>query len=286
MATTGRTSKTRPAARESWLWKSQKSGEPLRFGYDFYVRPRLTMLLAAACLTFGSIGGAAADQVRVALVIGNGDYKGAKLSKTASDARMIGRTLDDLGFGVVTLRDLDLKGLSQAIQEFGNLLQAAGPETVGLFFYAGHGVQVGGRNYLVPIGAKDGSADAVAVSVASVLAAVEGAGNGMNFVFLDASYGYRYGKALGSDKAGLAPMKAPDGMLVGFSAAPDKKAIKTVGDHSNYSVGLVKLMETKGTSMTQFIALVQRYVMGSSATKQIPWSASSLKGEFFFTPSE
>ena len=258
----------------------------MKFEYDSIMKLLLTRLLAVACVTVGLIGGAAADQARIALVVGNGAYKGAKLHKTADDARIIARSLSGLGFDVVKHQDLDLTGMSQAIQEFGNRLQSAGPEAVGVLFYTGHGVQVGGKNYLVPIGAKSGSADVEAVSIASVFSAVEGAGNGMNFVFLDASYDYRHAGGLGSRKPGLARMKAPDGVLVSFSAAPDKAAIRKAGDHSHYSLGLVKLLETKGTSVTQLVALVRSYVMGGSLERQVPWSASSLKGEFFFAPSE
>ncbi len=250
------------------------------------MKPLLTLMIMAACAAVVTVGVAAAEPVRVALVVGNGDYKGARLRATLSDARRIARTLRRLQFDVVDEKDLDLEGMQKAIEAFGARLQAAGPESVGVFYYGGHGVQVDGQNYLVPIGAKNGSADDLAVSVASVLSMLEEAGNGFNFVFLDASYDFRYGKSLGSGKAGLVRMKAPDGTLVGFSAAPDKKAIKTVGDNTHYALGLTKLMQTEGTSVTQLVSLVQRYVMGGSLTKQIPWAVSSLKGEFFFSPAE
>ena len=250
------------------------------------MRPLIVLVLAAVWVAIGTIGTAAAEPVRVALVIGNGDYRGARLHATVDDAMIVARSLRNLGFDVVDHQDLNLEGMKQAIQEFGGRLRAAGAESVGLFYYAGHGVQVRGQNYLVPLGAKSGSADDESVSVASVLSQIEGVVNSLNFLILDASYDYRYGRNLGSRKPGLAKMRAPEGMLIAFSAAPDKKAIKTAGDNSNYSSALVKNMETKGTSLSQLFQLVRMNVMGGSKTRQIPWESSSLTEEFKFAPSE
>lgn len=243
-------------------------------------------MLAAACATIVMVSVAAAEPVRVALVIGNGDYRGARLSATGDDSHLIARALRNLAFDVVDRQDLDLEGMKQAIQEFGDRLQAAGSDSVGVFYYAGHGVQVDGQNYLVPIGAKAGKVDAEAVSVASVLSQIEEIGNSLNFVILDASYDYRHGRDLGSRKQGLAAMKAPEGVLIAFSTAPDKKAIKTTGDNSNYSSSLVKNMATKGRSVSQLFQLVRMKVMGGSMTKQVPWESSALKDEFQFAPSQ
>ncbi len=250
------------------------------------MKPILALMLAVACATIGMVSLAAAEPARVALVIGNGDYRGAKLHVTADDARLIARTLRNLGFDIAEHQNLNREGMRTAIQEFGTRLQTAGSDSVGVFFYAGHGVQVRGQNYLVPIGAKTGSADDEAVAVASVLSAMEGAGNKLNFIILDASYDFRYGKTLGSRKPGLSKMRAPEGTLIAFSATPDKKAIKTAGDHSHYSLALTKLMKTKGTSISQLFQLTRMNVMGGSKTYQIPWESSSLKEEFLFTPSE
>jgi uncharacterized caspase-like protein len=250
------------------------------------MRPFLALMLAVACLTFAT-GNAVAERARVALVVGNGDYMGARLSTTVDDAKLIANALRDLGFDVVDHQNLDLGGMTQAIQAFGERLQAAGSDAVGLFYYAGYGIQVGQKNYLMPIGVDtDGGVDSVAVNVNSMLAGIERAGNGLNFVILDASYVNRFGKALGSRKPGLAPMKPPDGTLIAFSSAPDKPAVKTSGDHSNFSKALVKNMETKGASITQVFQLVRMNVMAGSLTKQIPWEKSALKGEFFFAPAE
>ena len=252
------------------------------------MRRHLVLMFAAACMTFAMVSVSAADdRARIALVIGNGDYKGGRLSTTPDDAKLIAKTLRDLGFDVVDHQDIDLAGMKQAIQDLGDRLLAAGSNAVGVFFYAGHGVQVGGENYLIPIGVDtDGSIGDVAVKATTVFTALETAGNGINFVLLDASYTNRYARAFGSRKAGMAAMKPPDGTLVSFSSAPDKKAVKTSGDNSNYSKALVKNMETQGTPVTQLFQLVRMNVMGGSLTKQIPWEKSALKAEFIFAPEE
>jgi uncharacterized caspase-like protein len=252
------------------------------------MRRHLVLMFAVACMTFAMVGVSVADdRARIALVIGNGDYKGNRLSATPNDAKLIAETLRDLGFDVVDHQNLDLASMKQAIQDLGNRLRGAGSNAVGVFFYAGHGVQVGGENFLVPIGVDtEGGIGDVAVNASTVFDALKTAGNGINFVLLDASYINRYGRAFGSRKAGLAAMAPPDGALIAFSAAPDKIAVKTSGDHSNYSKAVVKMMETGGTPVQQLFQLVRMNVMAGSLTKQIPWERSSLKAEFIFSPEE
>ena len=121
-------------------------------------------LLAAAIL-----GPAAAmpAELRVALVIGNSEYSSGPLPNPANDAKMISETLSNLGFEVVTRRNADQNTMKRAIQDFGARLEKAGPEAVGLFYYAGHGVQLNGRNYLIPTTAqieREGDVEIEAVS--------------------------------------------------------------------------------------------------------------------------
>jgi len=256
--------------------------------YDLVMRQHLVLMFTFACLTFGMFGISAADDGRrVALVIGNGDYKGGRLSTTPDDGNLIAETLRGLGFDVIEHQNLDLAGMKQAIRDLGDRLIAAGSNAAGIFFYAGHGVQIGGQNFLIPIGVDTkGSIGDVAVMATSVFDTFKSAGNRINFFFLDASYTNRYGRAFGSRKVGLATMKPPAGTLISFSAAPDKNAIKTSGEHSTYSKAIAKMIETKGTAVKQVFQLIRMNVMGGSMTKQIPWEKSSLNTEFFFSPAE
>ena len=252
------------------------------------MKRHLVLMFAVACMTFAMVNASVADdRARIALVVGNGDYKGARLSTTPDDAKLIAESLRDLGFDVVDHQNLDLDSMKQAIQDFGDRLLAAGSNAVGVFFYAGHGAQVGGENYLIPIGVdKEGNVGDVAVKAMTVFDALKKAGNGINFVLLDASYTNRYGRAFGSRKAGLASIKPPEGTFISFSAAPNKKAVKTKGDNSNYTKALVANIGTKGKLVTQLFQLVRMNVMGGSLTKQIPWEKSALKAEFIFAPEE
>jgi uncharacterized caspase-like protein len=101
----------------------------------------LALLLLASAL-------AQSAELRIALVIGNSSYAAAPLANPANDAKMIGETLTGLGFEVIARRDGDQVTMKRAIQEFGARLEQAGPDAVGLFYYAGHGVQLNGRNRL------------------------------------------------------------------------------------------------------------------------------------------
>src|SRR6201996_620344 len=91
-----------------------------------------------------------AAETRVALVIGNSDYASGPLPNPANDARLMAETLSKLGFEVISRRNADQNTMKRAIQEFGARLEKAGPAAVGLFYYAGHGVQLNGKNYLIP----------------------------------------------------------------------------------------------------------------------------------------
>src|ERR1700743_835668 len=128
---------------------------------------------------------------RVALVIGNGNYGAGigRLVNPPNDARLVAKALGDAGFAVTTVIDADQKKLKRPMVDSGKALAAAGPDAVGLFYYAGHGVQVNGANYLIPTAADIGSeadVDIEAVNAATVMKQMEFAGKRMNIVIRDA----------------------------------------------------------------------------------------------------
>ena len=147
-------------------------------------------LLAVVILGFVAlVQPANAAEPRVALVIGNSAYAVAPLTNPANDARLMAATLRNLGFEVMERIDADQKTMKYAIIEFGERLDQAGSDAVGLFFYAGHGLQVKGENFLVPLNAQIDNDSHVAIEAVSafwVLGEMEFAGNRMNFVILDA----------------------------------------------------------------------------------------------------
>ncbi len=127
---------------------------------------------------------------RVALVVGNSDYKLiSPLANPENDAALMAETLREVGFEVIEAKNADRRGMARAIRDFGKRLRRAGPDAVGLFYYAGHGVQAGGTNYLIPLGAAvedEADLEIEAVSASWVLGQMESAGNALNVVILDA----------------------------------------------------------------------------------------------------
>ena len=180
---------------------------------------------------------ASAAQPRIALVIGNSAYRDIPLANPANDARLMADVLGDLGFDVTLALDADQKAMKYAIVAFGERLAAAGKDAVGLFFYAGHGLQVNGQNYLVPLAAeidKESHVAIEAVSAGWVLGEMEFAGNRMNFVILDACRNNPLSRSFRSATRGLARMDAPRGSIVAYSTAPGQVARDGEGFNSPY----------------------------------------------------
>ena len=191
----------------------------------------------------------AATPPRLALVIGNGAYETSPLADPVNDARLIAQTLRQLDFEVLEHLDLNQKELKRAIQLFGDRLELAGAGAVGLFYYAGHGVQVNGRNYLIPTDAaidRETDVDIEAVATDTVLAQMEFANNDLNFVILDACRNNPYTRSFRSASRGLARMDAPRGTLISYATAPGDVALDGNGEHSPYSRALAKAMLKPG----------------------------------------
>jgi carboxyl-terminal processing protease len=233
------------------------------------------------------LAGQAAAETRVALVMGNGSYRVGPLANPVNDARLMSATLRDLGFEVVEVVDADQRGMKRAIVDFGDRLERAGEDAVGLFFFAGHGIQVGGVNYLVPLEAairREKDLEVEAVSANWVLGQMEFAGNRMNLVILDACRNNPYARGFRSATRGLARMDAPRGSLVAYSTAPGDVAADGEGANSPYVTALARAMQTPGTAVEHVFKNVRRQVMATTSELQVPWEASSLTGEFFFMP--
>lgn len=224
---------------------------------------------------------------RVALVIGNADYGEAigKLANPARDAELIAKSLAQVGFTVTTLLDADQKAMKRAISDFGKRLVAAGPEATGLFYYAGHGVQIGGTNYLIPLAARiesEADADMEAVDADWVLKQMEFAGNRVNVVILDACRNNPLGRGLRSVTAGLARMDAPKGSFIAYSTAPGEVAQDGNNGNSPYAAALAEAITAKPTPIEEMFRNVRVDVMRATAEQQVPWDSSSLTGAFYF----
>lgn len=226
-------------------------------------------------------------EIRVALVVGNGNYRHAtRLPNPANDAADVAQVLRRLGFDVVEGRDLDKRGLEDKLREFGRKLDRAG---MALFFYAGHGMQLGGRNYLIPIDAKlervgDLSLDTIDVS--QVLAQME-AEQRVNLDFLDACrdnpLARTFARALGTRSAsvgqGLASIQGAIGTMIAYATQPDAVALDGEGRNSPFTTALIKHIATPGQDIGVIMRRVRTDVVQVTRGKQVPWDHSSLMGE-------
>ena len=236
-------------------------------------------------LTIGTLSTADAQR-RVALVIGNSAYTAVPaLSNPRNDAEAMASTLSELGFDVTTAIDADLRGMSRAIRTFGKTLKAAGRDAVGLFYFAGHGVQSRGSNYLVPLGAaieNEADLELEAISTSTILSQMEAANNGLNLVILDACRNNPLKSSSRSSNRGLARVQAASGTLVAFAAAPGQVAADGAGTNSPYTAALVKAMRQPGLSVEEVFKQVRISVERETGGKQTPWEESSLTGAFQF----
>jgi Flp pilus assembly protein TadD len=224
-----------------------------------------------------------ADNLRTALVIGNGSYKDSPLVNPTNDARDVAQALTRVGFEVIHKENLTQSEMKMAIREFGEKLKNGG---VGLFYYAGHGMQVEGRNYLIPIGTSlthENEVEYEAVDVGLVLAQMGRAKNRLNIVILDACRNNPFAQKFRSVTSGLASIDAPSGTLIAYATAPGKVARDVEGKNGIYTQELLKVMCLPGLKIEEVFKKVRIAVKDRTSTNQIPWESSSLVGDFYFS---
>ncbi|MBY6089237.1 caspase domain-containing protein [Maritimibacter alkaliphilus] len=227
---------------------------------------------------------------RIALVVGNSDYEAVSpLANPSNDAALIAATLEGLGFEVHRLIDVDRAELTRGIAHFGRALRGAGPEATGLFYYAGHGVQSFGVNYLLPVSAELSDAadlSLVAVEVQSVLRQMFSAGNRTNIMILDACRNNPFSNIPEFNDNGLAEMKAPTGTFLAYATAPGAVAMDGGGENSPFTRAMASLMPTPGLPIEQMFKQVRVEVLRETGGMQTPWDSSSLVGDFSFAEGE
>ena len=248
------------------------------------------LLWAAGLFALLSAAPAAAEK-RVALVIGNSAYQNVPpLDNPVKDARLMADTLSGLGFILVgggAQLDLDKPALDRVVQSFGREVMGA---DVALFYYAGHGVQVGGQNYLVPVGAnptREADVEFQMLDVGTVLRQMQGSGTRLNLVILDACRNNPFGgRGLRATGGGLAQMQAPDGTLIAYATQPGNVAQDGHDGHSPYTKALAATIKQPGLEIFQAFNDVGLAVKRDTGGAQQPWlSSSPIEGQFYFVPS-
>jgi len=227
-----------------------------------------------------TLAASASSDKRVALVIGNGKYSSSPLSNPPNDARDMAAALRRIGFDVIEKTDVTQKEMNRAITQFGSKLTS---DTVALFFYAGHGMQVKGRNYLIPVDAQienEASVRSETVDVDAVLDQLSA--SSLNIVILDACRNNPFERRFRSVGGGLAPMDAPKGTLIAYATAPGRVASDGDGRNGLYTQELLKVIRTPGLEVEKAFKRVRASVARATGDNQIPWEASSLTGEFCF----
>jgi len=224
------------------------------------------------------------NQKRFALIIGNSEYLTSPLKNPANDANAIGAELKRLGFDVMLYTNLSQNDMIVHIREFGDKL--ATNKGVGLFFYAGHGMQVNGENYLIPVTAKiekEQDVELESVNLKRLMGEMDYAQNDLNIVILDACRNNPFARSFRSGgNQGLAPTLAPTGTFIAFATAPGSVASDGAGANGLYTQELLKALKKDAMQIEDVFKEVRKNVLQISEKKQIPWESSSILGDFYF----
>jgi len=232
-------------------------------------------------------GRAGAPEKRVALLIGNAAYAEGPLRNPVNDARAMKAALEGSGFEVVLKENASKRDMQDAIRAFGDRIHGG---AVGLFYFAGHGVQVKGVNHLVPVGARIEREDEVpyeAVELGLVLDKMESAGNRLNILILDACRNNPFARSWrGAGERGLAQVKAPTGTMIAYATAPGSTAADGDGSNGIYTEALLAQIREPGVELERMFKRVRERVLEASQGRQTPWESNSTIGDFCFVPGK
>ncbi len=222
---------------------------------------------------------------KVALVIGNSGYRDSPLSNPANDARAIGAVLKKTGFDVTIKLDAPRSELAQAVQLYTEALGKR--QAVGVFYFAGHGLQLAWRNFMVPVDANVRTAadiHAQCVELGDLLSGITRARNPFNVIILDACRDNPFGNLGGVDQKGLSQMDAPPGTLLAYATAPGNVASDGEGANGLYTEHLLKEITVPEAKVEDVFKRVRLGVRRTSKGAQVPWESTSLEEDFWFIP--
>jgi hypothetical protein len=249
------------------------------------MRSNTFLRLALACLLLVAALPALAQTAaakKVALVIGNSAYREQPLKNPANDAKAMAAKLRQIGFQVIERQNATKTQMEKAVADFGEALNAG---AIGLFYYAGHGLQVSGRNFLVPVDAQITSEQRVrleTVDVDVVLDQMDAAKSGVNLVILDACRNNPFERRFRAAGGGLAQINAPQGTLIAYATAPGKVAADGDGANGLYTTRLLQHIGAPGVPVEEVFKRVRIDVSRDTNADQTPWESSSLVGSFSF----
>lgn len=238
----------------------------------------LTLLIYLAIATWP-----ATAESRVALIIANAAYQNTSpLKNPVNDGKLMAQTLESMGFKVTLAADLDGKAMKKAMLEFGRALRAS--DSVGLFYYAGHAVQVAGDNYLIPVDANVQDETEIGiegVDVNDFLATMNQAQSRIKIVVLDSCRNNPFPATSRSGTRGLAVVRAPTGTLIAYSTSPGEVALDGTGENSPYAVSLASAMKSQTGKPIELVFRQARVaVLETTEGLQTPWDLSSITGDF------
>jgi uncharacterized caspase-like protein len=242
--------------------------------------------LVSACWL--GIGGAYAEN-RIALVIGNSAYRNVEaLANPANDARAMSDLLRSAGFEVVAAPDLSQADMRQVIGDFAAEAGKKGPDTVVLVYYAGHGVQVDGENFLIPVDihvAFESDVALQAMRLSDLMNTLAALPSKTRIVMLDACRNNPFSSINRTNGRGLSIVDAPAGSIVSYSTSPGAIAEDGAGADSPYTTALLTVAKEPGVPIEQAFKRVRLSVHQTTDGRQTPWESSSLSSDFFFFPT-
>jgi len=247
----------------------------VNFTWSFYMKKGCLFIILSIILFTTPIIAFGSDQNRIALIIGNSDYRTAPLNNPVNDARDMADALRQLKFKVIEKINADKKDIILSIDEFYNQLRRS---DVGIFYYAGHGMQIQGTNYLIPVDAhvtSEADIQFEAIDAGRVLGKMNDAGNKMNIVILDACRDNPFKRSFRTERQGLAQMDAPKGTIIAYATAPGSVAAEGTGRNGIYTKYLLKNMRKPELSVMEVFRETGLGVMQETQDKQIPWVSTT-----------
>jgi len=246
----------------------------------------LSLIFRALILVVSLAGTTLQAQERIALIMGNSIYGTiTSLDNPSNDARLMAESLEAQGFAVTLLIDSTQIEMKRGISQFGRDLRGAGTDATGLFFYAGHGVQSFGTNYLLPVDIALSDAadlDLVAIEAQSVLQQMFSARNRTNIVILDACRNNPFSNVPDFNDNGLAEMKAPTGTFLSYATGPGGVALDGLTGNSPFTQAVANQIGKPGQLIEQMFKQVRVDVLEVTDGFQTPWDSSSLTTDFRF----